>query len=267
MCSKLLITAVVAVLSSSNTCFAHVFIGNTRKLIAPDDPHSNMVGKLFFNGKGICTASLVGANVLLAAAHCFLDNKNKFDRGSYIFRAGYENGKAKFESKLTTQIRLGTYAYQEDPANDWAVAKLELPIGNQTGWFELKNVSMGDMAWIKWRFVKIISYALDYDNGEIPVSENCLLTDYVFAPKYPQNLLYAHNCSVTKGGSGAPMFAVEIREGLPTAFIYAITVQAPKIKNGDGPIEFSDDVANHSVAVERFYQTVIDFIAPQAFRK
>jgi V8-like Glu-specific endopeptidase len=242
-----------------------VFIGNNRKPLPLEHPASQMVGRLFLNGKRTCTASMVGRESLASAAHCFLDEKSKkFRPGNYVFKAGYSNGKAILESKIdSTKIVLGTLEVLKDPANDWAVARLENPIGDTTGWLEVKNTSVSEMAFMNWQDLQYVGYARDLEKGEVPMVENCNFTLGGFVKTSPQNFFLLNNCSFTPGGSGSPLIVVENspnRKNIP--YLYAIATASVYDKD-DNPVAFSNSVANSSVPVERFYRAIKAFNAPK----
>jgi hypothetical protein len=162
-------------------CFGTVFKGNSRTLLPADHPVRNFVGRLYLRGHRICTGSLVGPNVLLTSAHCFVDKDHKLESGE--FKAGYSQGNSVAQSKvLVNRLKLGTFFTIENQANDWAVAILESPIGLTTGWFEIKPVSALEMAVMKWDGLHMATYAIDLWGGEAPLIENCKFTGSILWP-------------------------------------------------------------------------------------
>jgi V8-like Glu-specific endopeptidase len=252
----------ILITSLSIQAFGNVFIGNNRRPIAIDHAVRKMVGGLFLNGSRICTASLVGPSVLVTAAHCFLDDNNKFIKGEYVFKAGYSSGKSDKDSKLvSSKIKLGTLSRTEDPANDWAVAKLEKPIGLETGWLEVKNVSLQQMTKMRWEWFQNVTYALDHVSGEDPLTEFCRFTATTYRSSLPQNIYLRHNCSLTPGGSGSPMFLIEkLSDGSSVAYLYAVSIRSVTESNGK-QIAYSDLVSNSATNVEWFYQAIKDYRA------
>jgi V8-like Glu-specific endopeptidase len=255
-------TALFLLLISASSNGA-VFIGNKRMPLPASHPVGTMVGRLFFNGKRICTASMVGPNVLLTAAHCFFDERDKIRSGTFVFKAGYSGGKAAYQSTIiNSRINLGTSLFRDDEANDWAVANLDHPIGLKTGWFEIKTVTAIQMAAMKLDSLQMITYAQDFMAGESPLIENCKLTGSGYRSNYPQYLYFSHNCSSTPGGSGSPIFTVEkLPTGDSVAYLYLNSVRGSPGEISGKQIAFSDEVANAATPVQWFYKAMKDYRA------
>ena len=114
------------------------------------------VGTLTFtleSGKRVsCTGSLIGPDSVVTSGHCLSD---KFT--DMTFSPGQNGDSKPFGTANVTQVWMDENKRSEqDIERDWAVAKLDQPLGNKAGWFGM-NPSMESQPrlsatrWIKRR--------------------------------------------------------------------------------------------------------------------
>ena len=97
------------------------------------------VGTLTFtleSGKRVsCTGSLIGPDSVVTSGHCLSD---KFT--DMTFSPGQNGDSKPFGTANVTQVWMDENKRSEqDIERDWAVAKLDQPLGNKAGWFGMKS--------------------------------------------------------------------------------------------------------------------------------
>lgn len=179
------------------------------KLLATADDSKGWqaVGRLNFGSKGFCSGALIGADLVLTAAHCLYEKENgkPVDMSSIEFLAGWRNGRAEAYRGVRSGVVHPRYDYRNDDrvsrvAYDIAVLKLDRPIRlpGLTPFETASRPRKGDE-------VGVVSYAKD--RAEAPsLQEVC----HVLAGR-PGILMLS--CSVNFGSSGAPIFS--FRDGAP----------------------------------------------------
>ena len=144
-----------------------------------------------------CTGTLVGRDLVLTAAHCVVDPASRKISGNMTyFRPNYRAGKYQDEAWIT-------YAWwgTDDPDNhrgrDWAILKLDKPLGNKYGWL---GVHLTDMASFPPQ-VTVAGYSGDFKGGEIAgIHHNCHTRG-----RYVRDNLILHDGATSRGCSGGPM--------------------------------------------------------------
>jgi V8-like Glu-specific endopeptidase len=138
-----------------------------------------------------CTGTLIGERVMLTAAHCVV-------RGGKImqvhFQPNFKNGWSKDEAN-SVLITVGTMNVKRDQDSDWAVVLLNKPLGKSYGY-----LGFARPATIRVPMkVHYAGYSNDYKNGETATTDVCSIRDRI-------DNYFGHDCSMTSGGSGGPLF-------------------------------------------------------------
>ncbi len=120
---------------------------------------------------------------------------------------------------------------------DWALLRLDTKLGDIQGWFGTRTLSIDDM---KATLGTQVGYSGDFQNGQTAGAHvNCSITQ-----QKRQNF-FIHNCDMTRGASGGPIFAYW--NGEPN--IYAVNV-AEYRDGGDTSLKLTDYVdTNANIAI------------------
>ena len=79
------------------------------------------------------TGFLVGPNLLLTAAHCFMDREGNVLSGWTCYPA-YNNGAYNNYSSGWQEAIFGEWVYNGSSSGDWCVIELDWNMGNEVGW-------------------------------------------------------------------------------------------------------------------------------------
>jgi len=181
---------------------------------------ANMIGRVNMDGRGHCTGTLVGDNLVLTASHCLWDKKTERWYGAQFvhFVAGYSQYGFAGHSKASQLL----ISRQSDPAtflettafpNDWAVMILEKPLGKELG-----HVDMLDPQLMKGELPNLLIMGYRRDRAHALTAErNCV------ARQDPFNAgLFLHNCQGTFGVSGGPLMGVLNRKPILAGVVIGI---------------------------------------------
>lgn len=203
----------------------NMLTGTVQPPSAPPPPSggiqvANMIGRVNMDGRGHCTGTLVGDNLVLTASHCLWDKKSERWYGAQFvhFVAGYSQYGFAGHSKATHLL----ISQQSDPAtfletaafpNDWAVMILEKPLGKELGQIDLLDplLMKGDLP-----NLLIMGYRRDRAHA-LTAERNCV------ARQDPGNAgLFLHNCQGTFGVSGGPLMGVLNRKPILAGVVIGI---------------------------------------------
>lgn len=181
---------------------------------------ANMIGRVNMDGRGHCTGTLVGENLVLTASHCIWDKKGeRWYKSSLVhFVAGY-NQYGYAGHSPAARIALSR---QSDPAtfletsafpNDWAVMILQKPLGKSLGYVDLLDPQL-----MKGTLPNLLIIGYRRDRAHALTAErDCV------ARQDPFNLgLFLHNCQGTFGVSGGPLMGVLNRKPILAGVVIGI---------------------------------------------
>jgi len=238
------VISLIFLISFSAPSFAYIFGKDSRIPMPTDRLPWSAVGKLTKESAGHCTATLVGRDLILTAGHCFTvlvevsqgDQKAKYIKdvkgdisgeAFYFFPSGF-NVHHNRHSKVVWVHKSDTYQNPQGfapdssySAQDWALAKLEIPIGESIGFLNVETVNVENARQrtfdtclsppckkIDPLSLSLPGYSGDINNGADPFVDNdCRFRD---SPNLRHNYLtgiVVHDCDMTEGASGGPLLA------------------------------------------------------------
>lgn len=164
------------------------------------------IGALFFDiasgGSASCSASVIGSNTIVTAAHCCYDHDAEANNTNFTFVPAYRDGAAPVGSFAGIRARvLGAYRNNPGRANDLCVIRLAPDAGgNQvsfyTGW--LGTAENFDY----YQNMHAVGYPGNLGGGQF--QQVCTATGSRPPQGCERNNVLNMGCSMTYGSSGGP---------------------------------------------------------------
>ncbi len=175
---------------------SHIFGTNDRVRVGDDAKWKGWIGRLVnLATGGLCTASLVGKDLILTAAHCV----SKVDGSVYApmeFQQGYEEGRMIARSAVVL--------FWVNRGYDFAILKLEKPLG-EPGHFRVADWTFMP-PWTRRR-VKVAGYGRYFGASELLTAQaSCTVH------KFRKGRAF-HDCDIDFGDSGGPVFTDHLLMG------------------------------------------------------
>jgi V8-like Glu-specific endopeptidase len=165
-----------------------------------------------------CTGTLIAEDVVLTNAHCVVNPKTRKVSQAIAFQPNLVNGvvKSKNDVAYATNVYYGTdfkNGNLADYANDWAILKLNKPIGKKYGYLGWKSLPSSTLVGDTKKFA-LVGYSGDFPNPEIKGLETYTAGKSMTAGVHlgcsilrrQDNLLY-HNCDTNGGASGGAIIS------------------------------------------------------------
>jgi V8-like Glu-specific endopeptidase len=165
-----------------------------------------------------CTGTLISEDVVLTNAHCVVNPETQKVSQAIAFRPNLINGILRNDNDVAyaTNVHPGTYFKNgdlADYANDWAVLKLNKPIGKKYGYLGWKSLPSSSLVGDTKKFA-LVGYSGDFPNPKIKGYETLTAGESITAGVHlgcsilrrQDNLLY-HNCDSNHGASGGAIIS------------------------------------------------------------
>lgn len=197
----------------------------------------------FINAEGeACTATLIGPNTLITAAHCIHTDNGVTSGGVFTAENGGATANAThyLVSPRYNYVRFNTT--DEIDGLDWAIIRIDQPLGDRLGYAGVRNLTGSGLE--AARAASLFQGGYSWDTGDtIHGNVDCHIVQV-----HPDNT-FAHECDTTRGDSGS---AFLVRNG--TGFD-VIGVDSNFRSNPDGPFIYI------AVSAGSFQPVVADFVA------
>ncbi|HAZ12847.1 MAG: hypothetical protein A2X86_21790 [Bdellovibrionales bacterium GWA2_49_15] len=173
---------------------SHIFGNNDRLRASKGAEWKKFVGRLVNNATGSsCTASLVGKDLLITAAHCIVPANYPIE--ALEFQQSYEEGKMLGRS--------GIVQWWANAKYDYAILRLATPLGDEDHslrqrFFKVLSVNQVDH-WMEDP-VMLAGYGKYFSGSEfLTAQRSCRVRSY-------SNFFLHHDCDIDFGDSGGPIF-------------------------------------------------------------
>lgn len=176
----------------------HFFGRDDRVLVDEGQYPWSLIGMINMSAGGTCTATLVGSNVLITAAHCIHGDDGRANAaGEFVTNGGQR-------ARITAYLIDRNFNYQrfnstdEIDGLDWALLRIDRNLGDELGFLQVADLTGQGVA--RARSADIYQAGFSWDTGD-NLSGN--LACHIIAIQQGENT-YAHECDTTRGDSGSP---------------------------------------------------------------
>jgi V8-like Glu-specific endopeptidase len=234
------------------------FPGDTRTAVTTPGAPWRCIGKLSLPGSRFMTASLVGPNMILTAAHGLVRN-GQLKPGVFIFRPDWGSPHNRSaDSARVTKVWLGTYTPERSDCchSDWALLQIDKNLGDAYGTLGVDDADGAALSKSTQQYY-ISSYNRDFGFG----AEASWQTGCGFVSLDPLGYLL-HDFSTAKGASGSPIFYFSTSDFSQNARIVALNV-AEKTPHNETlyDVPFSAQVANVAISSHQFFKTLGEILS------
>lgn len=210
------------------------------------------------NRLGICTGSLVAADVVLTNAHCVINLETHEVIADVTFKPNLINGRVANAADVATVVDViyGTDFRDSDAVphpNDWAFVKLDRPLGATYGTLAWTSLSVSELLRTYDRELMLAGYSGDFPASRpgrtAGVHDGCSILG-----EAEGSLL--HDCDTFGGSSGGPVLAVIDGEFRIVALNSAERSEVA-VNPSTGETVAQDSIINYAVKIA----PIVDFLS------
>jgi len=245
---------------------ANIFGDDTRKVwdASPTKPYPlNRVGTLKRPDGKRCTATYIGDNQILTAAHCIMKHgRNRLLKGNYLFEHSQNTDGAHQNTRTITRFHYIELKQLEDKGITnakfhWAILELSSPISEPKRFFGYSYP--GDEEYDEYHEsnyeLSIIGFSPEFNNRsqkQTFSASNCDIKEHLL-----DGYVALHDCDSGPRDSGAPLYkcSTDINGSWVECNIHALHVGAFSIQ-GIYFDQYSKTNANVAVTVKSFKKTI-----------
>ncbi len=191
--------------------------------------------------EAFCSGSLIGEDIVLTNAHCLIDKStNRPTENQIRFRPNLINDRSS-DTALVTAYEYGTNFADDKNADDWALLKIDQPLGKKYGFlgWEMLDFSKKQSIDAVSGKLYLAGYSGDFpkDNpgATAGLNQKCSVVDL------SDDGRLLHNCDTTGGASGSPIFG-----RFDDGNYYILALHAGSFTYPDG------EVINYAMQVSRW---------------
>ncbi len=221
----------------------HFYGRDDRVRVDERDAPWRFMGRFVSSTGQRCTATLIASNVIVTAAHCITSDAGIHAAGVFTAAGGSESARAT-DYLISSTFDFYRFATSSElDGHDWALVRLDRPLGNLLGHATVRRFTATELA--APRRVSLLQAGYSWDTGEVLLSAhlNC------HPIQIYEDATFAHACDATRGDSGS---AFLVREGRR---YYLVGIDS-KFRRSPGAAPKS--IAVSAIAFDRY---VADFIA------
>ncbi len=176
----------------------HFFGRDDRVLVNEAQYPWSLIGTISMTAGGSCTATLIGPNVLITAAHCVHGEDGRANAAGEFVSNGGER------ARITHYLLDDNFDYRRFNTSedidglDWALLRIDRNLGDEMGFLQVADLTGRGLA--RAASADLYQAGFSWDTGE-NLSGN--LACHLIAIQEGQNT-FAHECDTTRGDSGSP---------------------------------------------------------------
>jgi len=174
----------------------HFFGNDDRVLVNVNQAPWRFMGQLRMDAGSSCTATLIGRDVLVTAAHCIHANGALNANGRFEPADGSQSARI-IAYQIHRNFNHQRFVSSDDiDGLDWALLRLDQPLGDRLGFAGVQNLTgQGGQRAVS---TDLMQAGYSWDTGDhLSGNLRCRI-----ATVYPDNT-FAHECDTTRGDSGS----------------------------------------------------------------
>lgn len=224
----------------------HFFGNDDRQRVDPTQAPWRYIGKLILDEGEQCTATLIGRDVIVTAAHCIHTDSGVNAAGRFTSAPGAPGGPLQarvIAYQISPRFNYRQFNETDDiDGLDWALLRLDQPLGDRLGFAGVRALTTQPRTQVLG--ADLLQAGFAWDTGERLTGHiNCHIVDY------HRDNTFMHECDTTRGDSGSSFF---VRDGDNFS---VIGVDSSFRSNPNGPFFYV------AVSAASFQSYVADFAA------